>query len=45
MEIRPEVVKAMIMVESGWGTGTTQNSGRDVMQALYPGDYALWLLS
>lgn len=43
--IRPEVVKAMIMRESGWGTGSKMNANRDVMQALHPGDYALWILS
>ena len=35
----------MIMHESSWGTGKTQNVERDVMKALYPGDYALWMLS
>lgn len=44
-QIRPEVVKAMIMRESSWGTGTKMNANRDVMQALHPGDYALWILS
>ncbi len=43
--IRPEVVKAMIMDESSWGHDSGKNVERDVMQSLYPGDYALWMLS
>ena len=43
--IRPDVVKAMIMDESSWGSPGAKNSSRDVMQCLVPGDYALWLLS
>lgn len=46
--IREEVVKAMIMRESSLGEITEKNkmnTNRDVMQALHPGDYALWILS
>lgn len=43
--IRPEVVKAMIMDESTWGNTSGKNGERDVMQSLYPGDYALWMFS
>lgn len=47
-QIRTEVVKAMIMKESSLGEITEKNkmnTNRDVMQALHPGDYALWILS
>lgn len=43
--IRPDVVKAMIMDESSWGTDPSHNGLNDVMQSLLPGDYALWILS
>ncbi len=43
--IRPEIIKAMIMDESSWGDDGAKNCSRDVMQCLYPGDYALWILS
>lgn len=43
--IRPDVVKAIIMAESSWGTDSKHNGLNDVTQALVPGDYALWILS
>lgn len=43
--IRPEVVKAMIMDESTWGSKGNKNSERDVMQSLFPGDPSLWILA
>ncbi|MBD5530669.1 MAG: hypothetical protein HDQ98_00490 [Lachnospiraceae bacterium] len=43
--IRPDVIKAMIIDESEWGSGTDQNASRDVMQCLFSGDYGLWILS
>ncbi len=43
--VRTDVVKAIIMQESRWGSNGAKNSARDVMQCLVPGDYALWLLS
>lgn len=43
--IRPDVVKAMIMDETSWGTDARHNGLNDVMQVLVPGDFALWILS
>lgn len=43
--IRQEVVKAIIMRESSWGTEGDMNTKRDVMQVLHPGDFGLWILS
>ena len=44
MQIRPEIIKAMIAQESSYGVGNDfKNSRRDIMQSLFPGDYNLWI--
>jgi len=44
MQIRPEIIKAMIAQETSYGVGNdSKNSRRDIMQSLFPGDYNLWI--
>lgn len=42
--VRAEIIKAMMASESSYGVGNQyKNSTRDIMQALVPGDYNLWI--
>jgi len=41
--VDPNVVKAILLVESSFGNDPKKNGTRDVMQSLYPGDPEFWL--
>ena len=45
VQVDPNVVKSILLIESTFGIATRQNGQRDVMQSLFPGDPTLWLAS